>query len=83
VPAGFGGLAGAGLLVIVPAGFLAIRGRRRVRSALTAPIGITPLDAPGDKFEADGAQPERAATGESETAEVPVVPESGDADRYR
>jgi hypothetical protein len=53
--AGFGGLAGAGLLAIVLTVFLAMRGRRRTRAALPAPVGITPFDLPGDTSGADSA----------------------------
>jgi hypothetical protein len=82
VLAGFGGLAGAGLLAVVLAVFLAIRRRRRTRG----PADIIPFDSPGDISEADGALQNRAATrepSEPEVAEMTMVPESGDADGSR
>jgi subtilisin family serine protease len=51
VLAGFGGLAGAGLLAVVLVVFLAIRRRRRTRG----PADTTPFDSPGDISAADGA----------------------------
>jgi Subtilisin-like serine proteases len=82
VLAGFGGLAGAGLLAVVLVVFLAIRRRRRTRG----PAAITPFDSPGDISDADGALQIRAATrepGEPEVVEMTMVPESGDADGSR